>query len=130
MNKKALNRLHPFGIFLLVIAAGVLFVAMLRTWHRTTMDEQLNQREQLQLITSDLEPGMTKTDVLEVLNKQKWTSYEEIENEIRLWTKPQPLPTAWGVRLLFKNDKLTAVKYYNTDNISKRPEGAPLDVIE
>ena len=122
--------MHPFGIFLLVIAAGVLFVAMLRTWHRTTMDEQLNQREQLQLITSDLEPGMTKTDVLEVLNKQKWTSYEEIENEIRLWTKPQPLPTAWGVRLLFKNDKLTAVKYYNTDNISKRPEGAPLDVIE
>ena len=94
------------------------------------MGEQLKQREQLQFIASGMELGMTKTEVLGILKKQEWTSYQEMDGEIRLWTKPQPLPANWGVRLVFKDDKLTAVKYHNADNISKRPEGAPPDVSE
>ena len=124
------NKFKLFGISFLVITLCVLFVVSLRVLNRLTMPEQLKQREQLKMITSDLQLDMTRTQVLGVLRKHEWTSFNEMEDEIGLVTKPQPLPTNWMVRLFFKDDRLTTIKYCNADNISKRPEDAPPDITE
>jgi len=109
---------------------GVLFVVSLRIWNESTMEEQLKQREQLQLITTDLQLSMTEAQVLEVLGKHEWTSFAEMEDEIMLSTKPQLLATDWKVRLFLEDNRLTAIKYCNADNIEKGPDGAPSDVTE
>ena len=111
MKQRNINRLL-FGIPLLIVVMGVLFVVSMRTWHGITMEEQLEQREQIKLIVPDLQLSMTKIQVLGVLRKHEWTSFYEMEDEIGLVTKPQPLPANWMVRLFFKDDRLTAIKYW------------------
>ena len=127
MNQKTPNRLLSFGIPLLVVFACVLFIVSLRIWNQRTMPEQIEQREQLKLITSDLQLDMSRTQVLEIIQKYKWTSFYEMENEIMLSTKPQLLATDWKVRLFFKDSRLAAIKYCNADNTERRPESAPPD---
>ena len=119
--------LYLFGIIVL-IAICVLFVVGLRIWHKTTLHDQLESQEAAMKVVSDLRLGMTKSQVYAVFETYHWTFWGDEGGEIRMWTKPQPLPTNWIIRLKFDSDKLFAIKYALADNISKHPENAPADI--
>lgn len=118
------------GILILSAIPCVLFVVGLRMWHETTAEDQKISREKVQNVVSDLRLGMTKLQVYAVFEKHHWTNFSEEEGEIRMYTKPQPLPTSWIIRLFFSRDELSAIKYVSVDDISHHPEDAPPDVTE
>jgi hypothetical protein len=119
--------LYLFGIIVL-IAICVLFIVGLRIWHKTTLQDQLESQEAAMKVVSDLRLGMTKPQVYAVFETHHWTSWGDEGGEIRMCTKPQPLPTNWIIRLIFDGDKLSAIKYGLADNIFKHPENAPADI--
>ncbi|MCD6380651.1 hypothetical protein J7M07_09440 [bacterium] len=121
-----------FGFFIILIItviACVLFALSLHLWHWTTeKDQKISQVNVLKII-AELEANMTKEQVCQLLKEHEWTSFRDKNGEIRLWTKPQPLPRNWIIRLLFDNNVLIAIKFGTADNISRRPKDAPPDII-
>ena len=132
MKKRNKDRLLSFSIPFLILSFFVMIPVSLRILNQLSMPEQLRQREQLKLITADLELDMSRDQVFEIINKHKWPlkRVSEDKNEIWLSTKPQLLATDWKVRLFFKDGHLNAIKYCNADNVSKHPDGAPPDIKE
>jgi len=132
MKLKHRNRLLLLGIFLSAIAFCILFGVSLRVLNQLTMPEQLRQREQLKLITADLELDMSRAQAIEIIDKYKRSTIRVSEDEDEIWllTKPQLLATDWKVHLFFEKDQLTAVKWCSSDNNSERPKGASPDITE
>ena len=114
---------------IIVVIVSILSVLALKVWNWTTeADQKVSQEKALEVIQA-LEPRMTRDQAYQVFEELGWTSYTEESNEIRLWTKPQPLATNWIIRLCFENDSLVAIRYGTADNISQRPKDAPPDDI-
>ena len=127
--KNSKNIITLLVILVIIAAFGVSSVIALRLWHRTTIEDQKLSREKALNVIAALKPNMTRMQVYQVFGERKWTSFAEEDDEIRLWTKPQPLATNWIIRLFFENDALVAIKFGSADNISQNPEDAPPDIL-
>ena len=123
------NKIIFLVILVIITAFSVFFVIALKLWQRTTVEDQQLSREKALNVIAALKPNMTRLQVYQVFIEHKWTSFGEEEDEIRLSTKPQPLATNWIIRLFFENDALVAIKFGSADNISQRPDDAPLDIL-
>ena len=84
-------------------------------------DLQLFSRRKAWDTLLKLNAKMTKDDIHRILEKYKWKSYSDEDNEIRIWTEPLGVTSSWVIRLVLEDNKVSAIKYGLTGDINKRP---------
>lgn len=124
------SRVRAKYLVLLVVIGCILAVLALKLLNLTTEKSQKQSRDSALSVVSVLKAKMSREDVYQVFEEYKWSSFADMGNdEVRMWTKPQPLATNWIIRLVFENDELMAIKFGTADNIYQRSEDAPSDIL-
>ena len=96
----------------------------------TTRVERQYWREMVRRTISDLQLGLSKNQVEQIVKNHNWQNYcMHSESEIKLGTPIEFGARNWIVYLAFENDLLTEIKIRTEDSIFRHPKDAPPDIV-